>query len=176
MSGQKMRSTNIQTSISSVIGNATSFYIEWIKSKFPEDFFKDTYVSGTLVSVETQRKDIYKKSKPMLLVKPQYAAENGFIETMPYWHSTLQYVYNNPDRYYTPVFDDKEKKIRIHAIPDRIKINFPTMIIVPTQVYGFNLLHYMKNIIEPGGHGFINNVFFENELPSVYMHYLFDII
>lgn len=171
---QQIKCSNIQTSISSVIGNATSFYMAWLRSKFPETFFKDTYVSGSLVSVETQRKDIFRKEKPLLLVKPEYAAENGFMEELPYWHNTLVYVFKDPDKYYTQVFNDPDHDIRIHAIPDRIKINFPTRIVVPTKVYGFNLLHYMKNIIEPGGHGFINNVYFENEIPSVFMHLIFD--
>lgn len=176
MDRQKMRSSNIQTSISSVVGSATSFYMNWLKSKFPQGFFKDTYVSGMLTSIETERKDIYKKEKPLLITRPEYAAENGFMETLPYWHNTLQYVFNDSDRYYTPVFKDLEKKISIHAIPDRIKINFPTRILIPTKVYGMNLLHYMKNIIEPGGHGFINNVFFENEIPASFINMIFDII
>lgn len=176
MDRQRMKSSNIQTSISSVVGSATSFYINWLKSKFPQGFFKDTYVSGMLTSIETERRDIYKKKKPLLITRPEYAAENGFMETLPYWHNTLQYVFNDSDRYYTPVYKDLEKKISIHAIPDRIKINFPTRILVPTKVYGMNLLHYMKNIIEPGGHGFINNVFFENEIPSSFISMIFDIV
>lgn len=177
MNNKKIKSTNIQTSISSVIGSATSFYIAWLKNKFGEGFFKDTYVAGTtLTSLETQRRDIYKKPKPLLIVKPEYAGENGFIETLPYWHNTLQYVFNSSDNYYTPVMNDALHKIKIHAIPDRIKINFPTRILIPTKIYGINLLHYMKNIIEPGGHAFINNVFFENELPSSFTNIVFDYI
>lgn len=176
MDRKKLKCSNIQTSISSVVGSATSFYINWLKNKFPEGFFKDSYVAGMLTSVETERRDIYKKRKPLLITKPEYAAENGFMETLPYWHNTLQYVFNDSDKYYTPVFKDPDKSISIHAIPDRIKINFPTKILLPTKVYGMNLLHYMKNVIEPGGHGFINNVFFENELPASFINMIFDIV
>ena len=174
MEKKKIKACNIQTSISSVVGEATSFYINYLKSKFPKDFFKDVYVSGMLTSIETERKDIVKKSKPLLLVRPEYAAENGFIETLPYWHNTLQYVFNNSDKYYKPILKDPSNSISVHAIPDRIKINFPTKILLSTKIYGINVLHYMKNIIEPGGHGFINNVFFENELPSIFANIVFD--
>lgn len=173
---RKIKSANIQTSISSVVSNATSFYINYMKAKFPDNFFKDTYVSGMLTSIENERKDIIKKNKPIFIVRPNYAGENGFMETLPYWHNTLQYVFNNSEAYYDTIFKDVDKNISLYGIPDRILVDLPTKVVVSTKVYGINMLHYMKNIVEPGGHCFVNRVPFESEIPKKFIVTIFDLI
>lgn len=167
----RIKSCNVQTNISSVIGNVTAFYLRWLKDtgRFPKEFFKDTYVSGTLASIENERKNIIKRAKPTLVVNPVYSGENGYMELLPYWHNTHFYTFKNAKQYYNGVFSDSINNIYIYGIPDRIKLTMQTKIILPTKIAGINTLHYLKNVIEPGGHGFINDVYFENEIPKAFI-------
>ena len=170
----RIKSCNVQSNISSVIGNVTAFYTRWLKDsgRFPRDFFKDTYVSGSLASIEMERSNIIKRAKPTLVINPVYSGENGYMELLPYWHSAHFYTFKNAKNYYNGVFRDAINNINIFGIPDRIKLTMQTKIILPTKIAGINTLHYLKNVIEPGGHGFINDVYFENEIPKVFINSL----
>ena len=91
----KIQARNVQTNISSVIGNATSFYIEYLKRLFPPGFFKDSFISGTLPSIEREAKDFINRAKPTLIVRPEYNAESGIMGELPIWHNAYQYVFKN---------------------------------------------------------------------------------
>lgn len=172
----KIQARNVQTNISSVIGNATSFYIEYLKRLFPPGFFKDSFISGTLPSIEREAKDFINRAKPTLIVRPEYNAESGIMGELPIWHNAYQYVFKNSKSYYNTILSDPVNGNYIYGIPDRIKINMNTKIVMPTKIYSINVLHHLKNTIEPGGVFYLDNKSFENELPTSYVRLLIDLL
>lgn len=172
----KIQAKNVQTNISSVIGNATSFYIEYIKKLFPTGFFKDSFIVGTLPSIEREAKDFINRAKPTLIINPEYNAESGLMGDLPIWHNAYQYIFNNCKEYYNGVLTDTDRGIFIYGIPDRIKLNMMTKIVMPTKVYAINVLHHIKQTIEPGGRFYLDNKYFENEIPTPYIKLILNIL
>lgn len=171
---KSLKSFNVATHISSVIGSATSYLIYFLKKQFPEDFFKDTFVAGSLSSLnqKDESNDIYKLRKPTLIVKPVYTGENGIMGELPYWHNNYVYTLKplRERNQYNRVLYDKENFIFLHSIPNRIKINFEIKIVLPTQMFGYNMLHSIKNLFESNGYFYIDDVKLESEVPKVFIN------
>jgi hypothetical protein len=164
----------VSTSISSLIGNATGYARYFLESKFPPGFFKKTHIGGALAEVNMEQEDIQKFPKPTLFIIPEYTGENGFMELIPYWHTAQYFTYKNPRKKYNGVLYDNVNDIYLYSIPDRIRLNFNVRIKLPTQMYAYNLMHYLKQKFEVGGYFYLNDVKLNTEVPKMYAHYIAD--
>ncbi|QXN70173.1 hypothetical protein INTERNEXUS_133 [Bacillus phage vB_BspM_Internexus] len=158
----------ISTSISSLIGNITGYARYFLSTKFPPDFFKDTHISGALNEIRMENVDIAKLRKPTLIMTPEYNGETGFMELLPNWHTTQYFTFKNPRKKYNGVLYDNKNDIYIYSIPDRIKVNFNIKIKLPSELYAYDVLHYVKQTFETGGYFYLNDVSLQTELPKMY--------
>ena len=161
-------SAKISTSISSLIGNATGYARYFLESKFPPGFFKKVYISNSLTELQLEDKNITKYPKPTLIITPQYTGEQGFMELIPLWHTTQYFTFKNPRKKYNGVLYDNTNDIYLYSIPDRIKLNFDVRIKLPSQMYAYNVLHYLKQSFEIGGYFYLNDVRLQTEIPKLY--------
>jgi hypothetical protein len=162
----------VSTSISSLIGNATGYARYFIEEKFPPGFFKKTVIGGALAEVNMEDTNIPKNSKPTLIITPEYTGENGFMELIPYWHTAQYFTFRNPRKKYNGVLYDADNDIYLYSIPDRIRLNFNISIKLPTEMYAYNVMHYLKQKFEVGGYFYINDVKLNTEVPMMYAHYI----
>lgn len=154
------------TSLTSTISAVTSVMTTYFKSKFPEDYFKQTYIS-TSMAAQVIGKDYYQvQQRPYLFVQPQFDLSNGVMNELPLWHTASWYILNNMRENYQMIFEDVESGIRIFTIPNRIKINFNTGIRLNTELQAWNCLNYIKQNFESTGFYYLNNVNISNEIPK----------
>ena len=172
MKETKIISCKISSSISSLLGNVTSYAESYLASKFPPKFFRNVYINDSLASVNLAGAEIIKLPKPLLIITPQYTAENGFMEVLPLWHTAQYFTFKNPRNNYNGVLSDVENNIFIYSIPDRVKINFEVKIKLPTVMYGYNVMHYIKQSFESTGFFYLNKVNLQTEIPKIYTWYI----
>jgi hypothetical protein len=164
----------VSTSISSLIGNVTGYARYFLSSKFPPDFFKKVYISDSLNEIQMEDSNVQKFAKPTLIITPQYTGENGFMELLPYWHTTQYFTFKNPRKKYNGVLYDNVNDIYMYSIPDRIKLNFDVKIKLPTPMYAYNVLHYLKQSFETGGFFYLNDVRLQTEIPKLFAKVIAD--
>jgi hypothetical protein len=162
-------SCRASTSISSLIGNMTGFLRFFLNSKFPEGFFKDTYIEGSLAEIKMEENEsVHKLSKPTLIMAANYTGSTGHMDLLPRWHNSQYFIFKNPRKKYNPVLYDNVNDIYMYSIPDRIRIDYNIRIVLPTQMYAYNILHYVKQNFDIGGKFFYNDVRLETEIPKYY--------
>lgn len=115
-----------------------------------------------------------KLPKPSLIITPVYTAENSFMELIPYWHTVQYFTFKNPKKKYNGVLYDNVNDVYIYSIPDRVKLNFDVKIKLPSVMYAYNVLHYMKQKFEAGGYFYLNKVRLQAELPKMYTNIIRD--
>jgi len=173
MKETKLLSCRTSTSISSLLGSVTSYAVQYVKSKFPTDFFKATYINDSLASIHLVEGNIKKLPKPTLVISPTYNGEDGIMGQLPYWQSTKYFTFRNPKKKYNGVLYDDVNDIYIYSIPDRIKINFSMNIKVPTVMYAYNVLHYLKQAFDTNNSmNYLNDVNLQTEIPKIYSWYI----
>lgn len=156
------------TSFSSIIGNITSFATEFFKGHFPPGFFKKIIISEALNSSIMENEDIAKYKLPYLVIKPELELDDTFTQILPDWYRNNHYIPKSSlknDGSYT-VFKDEDKRIYIHCIPTRIKITFNCKIKVPTVMYMYNIVQYIRNKFIKETYEYINEVHLQTELPK----------
>lgn len=158
------------STFSSIVGNVTSFASNYIQKKFGRGYFKKVIISEEMNSLNLDEGDIQKYELPYLVIKPELALDNTFMETLPYWYNSYHYIAkgNNRRNYYS-LIKDEEHGIYMYSIPSRIKLNFNINIRVETVMYMHNLMHSIRSKFETNGFEFINNVNLQTEIPKVMM-------
>jgi hypothetical protein len=167
-------SAKVSTSISSLIGNVTGYARYFISSKFPPDFFKKVYISDSLNEIQMEEGNLQKFPKPTLIITPQYTGENGFMDVLPYWHTTQYFRFKNARKKYNGVLYDNINDVYMYSIPDRVKLNFEVKIKLPSTMYAYNVLHYLKQSFETGGYFYLNDVRLQTEIPKLYAQIVAD--
>lgn len=160
---------NVSTSISSVIGNITGLYKDFITSCFPKEYFKEIFITTTHVSNEQNGEDdVIKKRLPQLSISPGYipSADETTMTPYPKWRRAFKPVFRDHRFSGREVFMNDEDEIYIYAIPYRMKINFETKIKVPTHMEKLDILFYVKQMFENGEKFYLNNKYLETEIPK----------
>lgn len=159
------------TSLSSVIGNVTMMMMKHIESKFPKDYFKSSYVSTTLGSIQQYNKSgVYKSQLPKLFMKPEYDLnDNTFFDLIPRWHRANEFLFKNLPRYYKPLLINDEDKFYLYIVPDRLKLNFEVKVRVSSIMQQINFMNYLKHSFNLNGYFFINDVPLEAEVPKTFI-------
>jgi hypothetical protein len=159
------------TTFSSIVGSLTSFASSFFINNFPKGFFKKVFISESLNSTNMDDdKDVQKYSTPYLVIKPEMAMDNTYMEVLPYWYNAYHYIAEGSRRKeYYPIIQDHDNGIYIYSIPTRMKVNFDVRIKVPTTMFMYNTLHAIQTKFETGGFNYINNVRMQTEVPKVMM-------
>lgn len=154
------------TSLSSIIGSVTAYMIEFFKSKFPEEFFKDVYVSTTMAANAIKQDYFSVHKRPYLFVQPQYDLSPGIIQQMPRFFEDTSWIYlKNLRQNYNLIFEDSEVGIRVFNAFQRTKITYKFGIRVNSEIQGWNTISYINQNFENNGFYYINRVFIDNQLP-----------
>jgi len=170
MKDTKIISCKASTSISSILSSATATARTLIESKFPKGFFKHVHISDGLNEIQTEKDDFNRMSKPTLIITPRYSTENGYMDLIPRWQYTHQFMYTNKRKNYNGVLFDNINNIFMYSIPDRIKLVFDFKIKLPSVQYAYNVMHVVKQSFEVGGYTFLNDVRLYTEIPKLYTH------
>lgn len=95
------------------------------------------------------------------------------MEQLPNWHRTNLYTFRNPRHRYNPVLENEENGIYLYSIPDRIKLLFDVKIKLPTILFGYDALHYLKQaFLVNNDYVYLNNVNLRTEVPKVFIWYI----
>lgn len=153
-------------SLSSIIGSVTSYITEYFKSKFPEKYFKDVYISSTMAASAIQKEYFEPKKRPYLFVQPQFDLSPGIMNELPMLFTDTSWVYLNKLRKnYNLIFEDTNTGIRIFNSHKRTKINFRLGIRVNSELQGWNCISYIDQNFQTNGWFFLNKVFVQTQVP-----------
>lgn len=149
-----MRYSMAAASLAHTYGNIATFANSWLLSLFPPNYFKTNYINSTIAykdfaTYNNNRKELIKKQKPMLLVRPRI--EMDVLDELPINQTYLaQRIYDiNNDDIETGnlqnFFFDRDNKRQIQFLLNALRINFDVSLVVETQMEQINLAHYFKN-------------------------------
>jgi hypothetical protein len=149
-----MRYSMAAASLAHTYGNIATFANSWLLSLFPPKYFKTNYINSTIAykdfaTYNNNRKELIKKQKPMLLVRPRI--EMDVLDELPINQTYLaQRIYDiNNDDIETGnlqnFFFDKDNKRQIQFLLNALRINFDVSVVVETQMEQINIAHYFKN-------------------------------
>lgn len=144
--------------------------LNYFKLKFPDDMFKQTYLSNS-INANVLHKDTFSiQKRPFIGMETVYTGEEPSTG-VNFMASTPQYFVVNKDRkyYYRTVFEDVDNRIRIYTIPNRIKVTFNFVLKFQTQMAAIDMLHYIQNNFELNGVNYMNGVRLPSEVPSYFI-------
>ncbi len=141
-----------QTSLAHTYGNVTAFMLEYIKGLFPKDYFQTITVSSKIAFKEFDvlknvNKDVFKKTKPMLIIRPRVDIEaNDNFLAGTYLTTRIDDNYCDVDFSNLQDFiSDKHRGAEMKFLLNRIRMIFEVAIITETQIDQLNQAFYFKN-------------------------------
>lgn len=159
------------TSVSNVVGGLASFMMNYIKMKFPKDMFKETYVANSMNANLLSRNMFHIQKLPYIGMEVTYQAEDGVMGTLPLNHNAQYYIAKRyRDKYYRLIFEDEDEKVRIYAIPDRVKVTFNFMLKFQSQMSSIDMMYYFKNNFELNGMNYVNGIRLPIDIPDYFIY------
>lgn len=153
-------------SLSSIIGSVTSYITEYFKSKFPDNFFKETYISTTMAASAIKKDYFSVKQRPYLFIQPQFDLSPGIMNELPtLFHDTSYVFLNNLRKNYNLIFEDSETGIRVFNAFKRTKIIFKFGIKVNSEIQGWNTISYIDQNFQNNGYFYLNQVYLNTLVP-----------
>lgn len=153
-------------SLSSIIGSVTSYITEYFKSKFPETYFKETYISSTMAASAIQKDYFDVKKRPYLFVQPTFDLSPGIMQDIPTLFTDTSWVLLGKLRKnYNLIFEDQDTGIRIFNAFKRTKISFRFGIRVNSEIQGWNTISYIDQNFQSNGWFYLNKVFLQTQVP-----------
>lgn len=133
-------------------GNVATIMAHYIKSLFPEGYFKEVYISSRIAYKEfdyrkSTRKEIHKKRKPALIIRPRIILRDderfldGTIATTRVYDDFKSGELSD----LAPFFEDKEKNIYVKYLRNRMSMEFDVIITTKTFMETINTVNYIKN-------------------------------
>lgn len=154
-------------SISSIIGSVTAYITEYFKSKFPDSFFKDTYISSTMAASAIKKDYGDVKKRPYLFVQPQFDLSPGIMNELPLLFTDTSWVFlKNLRKNYNLVFEDNDTGVRVFNGFKRTKISYRLGIKVNSEIQGWNTISYIDQNFQTNGWFYLNNVYLNNQVPQ----------
>lgn len=135
-------------------GNVATIMAHYIKSLFPEGYFKEVYISSKIAYKEfdyrkVNRKEIQKKRKPALIIRPRIIIrdDDRFLEGTVATTRVYDDFKSGELSDLAPFFEDKEKNIYIKYLRNRMSMEFDVIITTKTFMETINMMNYIKNRI-----------------------------
>lgn len=141
-----------QTSLAHTYGNVTCFITEFVKSIFPENYFKTVHISSTIAYkqfsiFQNSKKEFLYKTKPMLIIRPRV----NLNDTDVFLYNTLlttRFDDSFSDIDFGNLQDfvyDTESGANIKFLLNRLKMTFDISLVFESQMEQLNQSHYLKN-------------------------------
>lgn len=139
-------------SLAHTFGNATAIMTNYIESLFTDGYFKTIHTTTKIGYKEfdfnrNQDKELSKKRKPMLVVRPRVVLDNNdafLADTFKTRRFTDDFRSGDYDEL-QPFFEDKKRSIYIKYLLNRLTMDFDITIITSTTMEQLNLANYLKN-------------------------------
>lgn len=139
-------------SLAHTYGNVTSFYTEFIKGLFPEGYFKSVHIASKIAFrefniLQNKNKEFFKKSKPMLIIRPRVELNNSdeFLKGSYLTTRIADQMSETDFGNLQNLISDSSKGIHMKYLMNRMSMFFDVTIIVETQMEQLNLATYLKN-------------------------------
>lgn len=139
-------------SLAHTYGNVAAFYTELIKGLFPEDYFKSVHIASKIAFrefniLQNKNKEFFKKSKPMLIIRPRVELNNSdeFLKGSYLTTRIANQLDDNDFGNLQDMISDPDKGIYMKFLLNRMSMMFDVSIIVETQMEQLNLATYLKN-------------------------------
>jgi len=164
---------NVSNSICSLLSSMTSFAKNFILDFFPENYFKDIYISTALASSEqagTTEDELPIKKNPQLSIVPSFNPD--FDETYggpyPTWRRGIFETFKSTTyRYgYKKVFYNDEDDLIISTIPNRIKFSFDYKIKLDTYLQKMDVVYMLRQKLHNNDRFYWNNQLLKAQIPN----------
>lgn len=160
-------------SLGHTFGNMTAFMTEYIKSMFPQNYFKTINISSSIAYrhfniFDNTKGEFIKKRKPMLIVRPRIQMENDSDMFLNGTFLTQRITDNYMDLDYSnlqPFIRDVNKGIDIKYLMNRMRMYFDVTIIVESQMEQINQTMFLKNRVRQD-HPFFIETALESNIPK----------
>ena len=145
-----------ETSLAHTYGNVTCFIAEYVKSMFPENYFKTVHISSTIAYkqfsiFQNKNKEFLFKNKPMLIIRPRMELGDSDLflgETL--LTTRIDDTFTDIDfGNLQPFIDDRENGNKIYYLMNRLKMLFDVTIVVESEIEQMNKVHFMRNRVRP---------------------------
>lgn len=168
------------TSLAHTFGNVASIISEYIKSRFPKNYFRSELISTSIAyrQVDVLRKkgkEFFKRDKPILIIRPRI----DLTDTDLFMQGSLltDRIYDSPDTttwgMLQEFFEDRENDIIMKYLLARLKMTFDVTIIHETMVEQVNTAYYFQNTVSQN-HPFFLDVYLEGFIPKEILEVISD--
>jgi hypothetical protein len=164
-------------SAAGVISSITGTIKEYIKSVFPDTYFKREFIeTAETVSEQIKQRsnninDIFINEYPLFVITPQLSLDEPF-EGFGKSHltsSTNLFTYKNLLRNYKTIMFDPFEKIGLYYTEDFVTTNFEIKIAVRKFIQNTNLTYFLKSAFEYEWSQYLNNQPIEFEIPRTFI-------
>lgn len=151
-----MYSAIANSDVAHTIGNVTFIMTEYLRSLFPEHFFRYTHLSTRIAYKEFMREEtqirngMIKKVRPILVVRPRPIMfdDDIFLSHTP-WMWPIIGTENNRDRSeYIRCFRDNEKDITLGYKLNRMRVQCQCIMMFDTEIQQQNIYMQLRNRFE----------------------------
>jgi hypothetical protein len=171
----KMSMVQSTISLSEIMGGMSSFMMNYFKAKFPPGLFKETFIAESLSSSKLIRNAVPIQNRPYIGMEVQYEPGDTFFGDLPYHYQPQYFVVKKQmDKYYRCIFEDSKRNIKIYTIPNRVKFNYNYVMKFQTQMKSWDIVHYIEQNFESGGHNYINGIRLPAVVPNEFFYRIAD--
>lgn len=170
---QDVITCNVSNTVSSLMSSVTAVARDFILKMFPDEYFREIYITTTQTSSEmtdTDTDEIKIKRYPLLSISPGYIADSNeaIMNPFPLWRrgQFQRFRFRNDHYGYKHIFYNDQDEIYIDAIPYRIKFSFEYKFKVESHMEKIDLTHILRQKFNQGERFFLNNQYFEAEIPN----------
>lgn len=136
-------------------GNVAQHIKEYIRARFPKDFFNYEHISSEIAyrNIRRQlgpntRNQLAKRSKPYLIIRPVYTVPDEMYLFNTPMTSSFDHIETSIDRrYLLPIIQDTHEGIGVSYTLNRDRIEFQVTVTVSTQYQQLDLYKMLANII-----------------------------
>lgn len=143
-------------SMAHTVGNVTSFFTEFIKQQFPDNYFKYTHINTRMAyreqkKEENSKQEFIKKVKPILVVRPRMDFNNSDIFLYNSFLTTNVFGqrYTGQTTNMMPLYLDRNIGCQVSYLLNRIRVIFECTIMLDTEFEQINQYAYLLNIFIP---------------------------
>ena len=144
------------SSLAHTVGNVTSLMTEFIKQRFPDNYFRHTHINSRMAYREQKREEnsnyeFIVKNKPILIIRPKLDLENTdiFLYNSFYTSNFFDQSFVGSSFNFLPFYRDPEAKCRISYLMNRIRVIFDVTIMLDTEFEQINQYAYLLNLFIP---------------------------
>lgn len=148
-----MNKTIANGSLAHTVGNVTTLFTEFLKSVFPNNYFRHVHVNTRMAYREQKREEnskyeFIKKNKPILIIRPRVDLTNPdiFMTYSLFTTNLFGIDITNQAGNFMPFYLDYDAGCSISYMLNRIRVIFDCTILVDTEYEQINQYAYFINL------------------------------